>query len=589
MNQVRSRSLIALFTIVLLVSLPVLAFAGDNKPVARMATSISSVEWQVASPNDRVTLSVTGPDGFAYTKTFPAGTNPSLRLQDITSEDPNGSYSWELRVLPRISKDVREQLSKAREMGDDEEIARIRKAAGLSTNAVVQSGGLTVHNGTFVAPDQSEPRNAPISASATSVTASATAGNPHGLPISAMDTVIPDDLIVQSSACVGFDCVDGESFGTDTIRLKENNLRINFLDTSSSAGYPATDWTLEANDTTSGGANRFSIVDNTAVTTPFTVKGAAPTNSVFVDTNGKVGFRNGAPGLDLHITTGDTPAMRYEQTSGSGFTAQTWDIGANEANFFVRDLTGGSKLSFRIRPGAPTSSIDIAANGNVGVGTASPGTSRMNLSDTTQLAARLALTGQEFLAASNTSTDGIGFLLGVNRTGNRQLWIADTASMAVGSTNKVVRIGPNSGDISVLTTAGSPTSMVLNAGGGNIGIGVASPTSPIQHSNGATLSTGGVWTNACSRALKDNITDLQTDDAKKALADLQPVTYTYKAAPSEHHVGFIAEDVPELVATTDRKGLSPLDIVAVLTSVVKDQQKTIDELKARVDEMQAQK
>jgi len=68
----------------------------------------------------------------------------------------------------------------------------------------------------------------------------------------------------------------------------------------------------------------------------------------------------------------ELPAMRLEQNSSGGFTAQTWDVGANEANFFVRDVTGGSRLPFRIRPGAPTSSIDINASGNVGVGTASP-------------------------------------------------------------------------------------------------------------------------------------------------------------------------------------------------------------------------
>jgi hypothetical protein len=51
------------------------------------------------------------------------------------------------------------------------------------------------------------------------------------------------------------------------------------------------------------------------------------------------------------------------------------------------------------------------------------------------------------------------------------------------------------------------------------------------------------------------------------------------------HVGFIAEDVPDLVATKDRKGLSPMDIVAVLTQVLKeksqvieDQQRTIEAL-----------
>ena len=105
---------------------------------------------------------------------------------------------------------------------------------------------------------------------------------------------------------------------------------------------------------------------------PFTVTGSAPTNSIFVDSTGRVGFHTATPVLDLHVATGNTPALRLEQTSAGGFTAQTWDIAGNEANFFVRDVTGGSRLPFRIRPGAPTSSIDIAATGKVGIGTASP-------------------------------------------------------------------------------------------------------------------------------------------------------------------------------------------------------------------------
>ncbi|MBS1880912.1 MAG: hypothetical protein JST31_15480 [Actinobacteria bacterium] len=75
---------------------------------------------------------------------------------------------------------------------------------------------------------------------------------------------------------------------------------------------------------------------------------------------------------DLTLKTGDTPKLRLEQ-AGGGFPSQTWDVAGNEANFFVRDLTHGSLLPFRIRPGAPTSSIDIAASGNVGIGTSSPG------------------------------------------------------------------------------------------------------------------------------------------------------------------------------------------------------------------------
>src|SRR5882757_7943154 len=186
------------------------------------------------------------------------------------------------------------------------------------------------------------------------------------------DTVIPDDLIVQGSACVGLDCVDGEAFGFDTIRLKENNTRIKFDDTSTSPGFPNNDWQLTANDSASGGLNKFSIENTTVATVPFTIVGAAPTNSLFVSSSGRVGLRTAAPGLDIHISSSDTPAERLEQTSAGGFSAQTWDIGGNEANFFVRDVTGGSRLPFRIRPGAPTSSIDISADGDTGIGTASP-------------------------------------------------------------------------------------------------------------------------------------------------------------------------------------------------------------------------
>ena len=136
------------------------------------------------------------------------------------------------------------------------------------------------------------------------------------------DFVIRDDLIVQGSACVGLDCVDGESFGFDTIRLKENNTRIKFDDTSTGAGFPNNDWQLTANDSASGGLNKFSIENTTVATVPFTIVGPAPTNSLFVDSSGRLGIKTAVPGLNIHIATGDTPAQRFEQTAASGFTAR---------------------------------------------------------------------------------------------------------------------------------------------------------------------------------------------------------------------------------------------------------------------------
>jgi hypothetical protein len=103
-----------------------------------------------------------------------------------------------------------------------------------------------------------------------------------------------------------------------------------------------------------------------------------------------------------------------------------------------------------------------------------------------------------------------------------------------------------------------------------------------------------------SRELKEGITELDSAKAAEALSELKPVEYAFKADRKEPRVGFIAEDVPELVANVDRKTLSSMDVVAVVTKVVKDQQRTIEEqnkmiakLAERLDqlenELQAQK
>jgi hypothetical protein len=69
--------------------------------------------------------------------------------------------------------------------------------------------------------------------------------------------------------------------------------------------------------------------------------------------------------LALKLKSADTPGISLVQTADSGFTAQSWDVAGNESNFFIRDITGGSRLPFRIRPGAPTGGIDIQASGEV--------------------------------------------------------------------------------------------------------------------------------------------------------------------------------------------------------------------------------
>jgi hypothetical protein len=112
--------------------------------------------------------------------------------------------------------------------------------------------------------------------------------------------------------------------------------------------------------------------------------------------------------------------------------------------------------------------------------------------------------------------------------------------------------------------------------GGNVGFGIT-PAYPLHMASGARVTVGGVWTDASSREYKEDIRELSAVAALTTLQGLNPVTFKYKAAADERHVGFIAEDVPELVASQDRRGMSPMDVVAVLTKVVKEQQEAIQE------------
>jgi len=185
------------------------------------------------------------------------------------------------------------------------------------------------------------------------------------------DQVILDDLIVDGSACIGFDCVNGEAFGFDTIRIKENNLRIKAEDTSTTASFPSNDWQITFNDSANGGANKFSIDDIDGGRTPFTIEAGAPSHSLYVDDGGRLGLGTSTPVVELHVVDGDTPTLRLEQDGSSGFSPQTWDVAGNEANFFIRDATNGSTLPFRIFPSSSSNVLNIAGS-SVGIGTTSP-------------------------------------------------------------------------------------------------------------------------------------------------------------------------------------------------------------------------
>lgn len=602
-----SRSLISrIFVVLVALTLPVAAFAGNA--VGKPSGGGNSMEWQLnTSGHDRVQLTVLDEEGGSIVLNFNGGQTPQFRLRDLGSNIRDGQYTYELRTFQHIPQGVQKQLEKARAEGDDATIKNLTRQYGLG-QSVTQYGVITVLNGSIVSPDGVEAdANDEQAAAAASRFGNATTNSLRPDEVTANTQVIPDDLVVQGSTCTGFDCSATESFGFDTLRLKENNLRINFEDTSTSAGYPSNDWRIIANDSASGGANYLAVEDSTAARVPFLIEAGAPASAIYVDSTGNIGFQQSAPGLDLHLTTTDTPAMRLEQTSGGGFTAQTWDIGGNEANFFIRDLTGGSKLSFRIRPGAPTSSIDIAASGNVGIGTASPAV-KLDVQGTTAISNGDLGIGTTAPAAAlhvidTADTGSIGRLQNSSATGFSGITYMDQGATArgyVGTENSgsTMRVSAFSTWPLVFHTNNTERMRIDSAGRVGIGAG-ATLTQPFMvgtagsgtGGNGAHVTAGGTWTNGSSREFKENIEELGADEAMAAVASLKPVRYNYKIEKDEQYVGFIAEDVPELVAqtSTGRHYLSPMDIVATLTKVVQEQQKTIEQLSKKVDELSKDK
>jgi len=86
-----------------------------------------------------------------------------------------------------------------------------------------------------------------------------------------------------------------------------------------------------------------------------------------------------------------------------------------------------------------------------------------------------------------------------------------------------------------------------------------------------------------SRELKEGIADLSSEEALVALDGLHPVKFNLKADKRKTLLlGFVAEDAPDLISSRDKKAITNGHIIAVLTKVVKEQQKAISALNEKV-------
>jgi len=85
--------------------------------------------------------------------------------------------------------------------------------------------------------------------------------------------------------------------------------------------------------------------------------------------------------------------------------------------------------------------------------------------------------------------------------------------------------------------------------------------------------------------MKQDILPIPSLVVSDCFNSLRSVTFCYKSDPATVHVGFIAEDTPQPLATKDSRSVNMMEVVAILTGKVKQQQQQIEKLRQAFDNL----
>ena len=237
----------------------------------------------------------------------------------------------------------------------------------------------------------------------------------------------------------------------------------------------------------SSSAIAFNTGGNTSTSTP----------TMIILANGNIGIGTTNPQYKLDSglpdnTATTTNVLEFKNSSGYGIYATSTSISnrGNTLDILANDYNSGTITTRSV--------LSLRPEGNVGIGTTTPN-APLHIYSTTQAQSRLILSGQEFYQSvaqgGGMSSDGIAFLLGVNRTGNRQLWIGDTANLGIGTTNSVIRIMPTGTPTIDYVATDGQTRLNMNIGNAMTFLAnntVSIRTNLIMNSGGSTaISFGG--------------------------------------------------------------------------------------------------
>ncbi len=158
---------------------------------------------------------------------------------------------------------------------------------------------------------------------------------------------------------------------------------------------------------------------------------------------------------------------------------------------------------------------------------------------------------------------------------NRIAEFTPSGALAIGtSTSAATRLtvwGSGTGATTLVNVVdNASTTLFTILENGNVGIGTTSPSlGPLVLNSGAYVSAGGAWTNASSKALKENFQGINNNEILAQIQGLTIEKWNYKKESAHTHTGPYAEDFQAAFGVGDGQSISTVDGLGVSLAGIK--------------------